>query len=890
MKVMILIVSLTMLVIMPTQVFAQYQRVRDGEFVQVNEGIVTADVSTKAELDNYNNYLPCFDFFFVQKADRSSGIQVLSSFLAWESCLVYVEGYKATLSNGDPILVPLVDDYGPHIYVPFGWYELPLPRAMATSQRMLTTGLCPKDLLTRVWGKVVKETTDAPDTELDYYYIDDGSGLETDQPDIKGLKVYDDSHVHNIGEQVAITGILSQDGFYQSYDVYSSQEPRGPATYKIAGDVITDVNAAGRTAKIMTDSGQTECTLDGNGTGHFELSLPEGHYCVSAKVPGYSTVTWPVNLNSDKVGVDFQSWPIPQFVQQEPKDLRVSPGSRLKITVWARDAEANSLPNTPITWSTDIGVIENAQFLTKSDGTAEATLVATTNKEVATVTVSCDTAKDQSFIESGTIGDPSVRMLYPFDGDAVSGVMGHEIIVSDTNEDGSDDINKYILLIDGKAYGSFSPAKYDENGELVRRPGFNTAKLTNGPHVLSAKVIDKVGNTMISNKVHLVVDNPISEFNINKTELFYDRDSNGFNFDYVANQVPWTMRIFTIEEDDTETTVWSASGNQLGPVHLTWDGKVNGIYQSELYMATIDTSQSATTMAQKVAAALTVEKTSRIRVAGNKWVKKAYLSSSQLTGAGAAQPSKLTWQMSTSGPGEILIAAVTSQFDWIDEHETYKEMRAVGNNAKKRGILPIYVNDMYWKSDLGLLGYPCGPNYGMDFWLGTKRGGNGCNIHHFYLSAHGYQVKTSGTYQNTVHFADEMVYGTDNWDSDPGTTEAFTDLHITPGMLRVIQFSVCNSMGTAAHPNNSIAKALGCRDDLSGCTFIGWVDDFKPFGPANGEGWVLGFWYYLCKDGGCSVWQAIQHLNNTNIPLYWNTIYHRLRLYTDTEAMVTWLE
>jgi len=248
--------------------------------------------------------------------------------------------------------------------------------------------------------------------------------------------------------------------------------------------------------------------------------------------------------------------------------------------------------------------------------------------------------------------------------------------------------------------------------------------------------------------------------------------------------------------------------------------------------------------------------------------------------------------MSTySGNGDDLVAAVVSQFDWIYEHETYKEMWSVGNNCQKRGVEPIYVTDMHWNSDKDQFGHIVGPNYGMDYWLGNSRYLNGCHIRNFYLNTHGAQVQVfDDSYQNTVNFADTMAYATDSWDPMPDTTDAFTDLNITQDSLHVIQFSVCYCMGSSEHPSSGIARALGCRDDLMGSTFIGWVDEFKPFGFANGKGWVLGFWYYLCKDDSVSVAQAIDHLNDTSNPLWWNTIYHRLRLYTDLESLVTWLD
>lgn len=215
-------------------------------------------------------------------------------------------------------------------------------------------------------------------------------------------------------------------------------------------------------------------------------------------------------------------------------------------------------------------------------------------------------------------------------------------------------------------------------------------------------------------------------------------------------------------------------------------------------------------------------------------------------------------------------------------------MRTVGDNAKKRGVIPVYVCDMYWESSRDRVGLFTDEVYGMDYWLGSGMG----NIHHFYLNTHGENLRRyGGTYQSSVQFSDwPCVYGTDSWAEHPENTPAFTDLHLVAGKLKVIHFSVCDSMGSPEHSDSSIARALGCRDDLSGCTFIGWQGDFKPYGWYNGLGWVKGFWYYLCRYYGVSVYQANQQLNSSNNPLYWNTIHSNLGMYTDLESTVTYLE
>ena len=993
------------LAIMPACAHAQLQDIPDWGYVRIYLGI--------CQLESYdaNPEICGYDYAWYQVPDRSSGIKIMQYGDLWEGDLFYLEGLMSTNAEGEREIMPLG--------IALVESGFPLARPMYASQKALTTGLNAKGIVTKISGKVVKEIVDPYPDKAAYFFLDDGSGMETDDPGTRGIRIIDPYYGQNppvtLGETLTLSGSLTawtddqgkvRPVFNRSTDGFNASPWTGTNRYKVSGKVIADPDASGQKVWVECDGGSTTAVFDATGTAKYELSLREGDYNVYARTPGYGSELWWVPVYSDYPDVDFTVSAMEQkeLLDVTTREWEIKHDGTSITDGYAilRDFAGNRYPGRVIEIQTTKGQIVSCDNVTDENGKVRFKLRSSTKAETAIVSAKCGYLSSETPVYFHNVGDPMVSILSPVDGQTVSGVTTHEIVVYDTDEDGSEDIREYVLLLDGNPIGSFCPVRYDqEDGELIRRPGFNTAKFPNGQHTLSAMVKDQDGNTMVSNEVVLTFNNSISEFKTNQNELFFGRaEYTDFACDFVANQSPWVLRVFTIEDDDTETTVWTATGDQTGPVHLTWDGKVGGAYKSDIYMASLvagPQTQVNLTMTQKVAQTTATPKTqlsaqitrtSAINsgtMPNDAWMQKQVTASykkgvlgavlgtvipdaSSKRGVGwanhsavdtvkkntsassgdrtisrsnlyqlsrkegsrqlatkmawqlakmqvakestASKESSITesqvilpnsadangnglyWQMSTStGRGEILVAGVVSQFDWIDTLETYKEMRTVGNNALKRGIDPIYVSDMHWMSDRDWEGNVIDSNYGMDHWLGVRRGENGCNIRHFYLNTHGAQIKEKGGgYHNTVHFAETAAYPTDEWDPFPESRNALTDLHINPGMLKVIHFSVCDSMGTPAHPSDAIAKALGCRNDGAGSTFIGWQDEFKPFGPANGLGWVKGFWYYLCKDGYTSVAQAISRLNSTSNPLWWNSIHHRSRLYTDLESWITWLE
>lgn len=822
----------------------------------------------------------------IEEPDRTNPIRVISdNYSVVSGNLVDITGTLATL-DGERIVQ---SDTGATTIVDSG---CAMPRPVGMNNKAIgggsvgqftpaigsSSGTNNTGMLATVWGKA---TIVGPMDKYSNFYscIDDGSGLDSGDGNT-GIRVYlFDWPAEN--DYVSVTGIVSSlitdsstsvPVLYQVNDITYPTYSTGSGT--ISGTITAGISAANATAWVHSTGGSTKCTLNAAGVGTYSLAVKPGDHTVSVDVAGYAHAAAKATVTANQVTTrNFTLTSIGKGIYVYTNNSRIAPDgvSTTTVTAIVYDEEGRRLPNQPVSWSIDVGSIVTSDSLTNNVGEATATVRSSTNHETGTVWAESGSVGGGCYVEYANEEDPSVIILKPTYNTTVSGTLQLDVSVVNMREDGTDTISKQVLLVDGQECGTFCSANYTQTEESAKIPGFNTAWLVNGSHAICAKVIDENGTEVRSNIVPIVVYNPISELRMNCQDLLYDDpNQTGFTFDFNANQSPWAVRIFSIEEDDTETTVWSTSGNQTGPVHLAWDGKVNGQYQSDIYMVSFDTgvSQSSMTMAQRVTTELSARQNGGTSTSTNEY---AIISVNSRTGA-----------------DEILIAAVTSLFDWIDEHETYSEMRAVGNNAKKRGVIPVYVCDMNWKSSRDHVGLFTGEVYGMDYWLDTGME----NIHHFYLNTHGQNVRVfGGTFQNSVQFADEgRVYGTDSWAPHPETVPAFTDLHLIAGKLKVVHFSVCDSMGSPEHPNNSIARALGCRDDLSGCTFVGWQGDYKPFGWYNGLGWVRGFWHYLCKDYGVSVYQANQQLNSTSNPIYWNTIHSNLRMYTDLESTVTYLE
>ncbi|MFA6492978.1 MAG: Ig-like domain-containing protein [Patescibacteria group bacterium] len=859
------------IILASSNVLAQYQydKVVDGGAVEINQWIVTGEFGTREEWSYLPDYI-AYDTFYVANPNRTSGVRVLSYFLAGDTFMVYVEGYMVTLENGERAIQPIIDSYyGPHIAGESGYA---LPKPFGVSQKALTAGLTPKGARIRVWGKVVKEITDAPDNEFDYYYIDDGSHLTTDQPDVKGLKVllhaWTDDPIHLLGEQVVITGVLSQeklpDGtiipvLFRTNDLYDDKGPRGPEKYVVSG-TVTAPEAAGRKAKIIADTGeQTQCNLDMNGVGSFSVTIPGGENVTSCIVPGYTTQVMAGYLDQNYTDINFEPYWTYRYMQLSPSNGQVNLSDSKTITAWCRDAEAKSMPNMPITWRTDFSTITNAQTVTDENGEATATLVAGQNKGVATLWAESPDATGGAWVQISNPNDPSIRLLSPRYHTTISGVVELDIWFDDPLDQGQVNLKKMRLLVDGQPFSPCYATHTDQWGEK-KHANFNTIRVTNGDHNIVVEAEMRSGAIMRSNVVPVNVQNRVSALTIsNKTIVIDQPDKSVCQVGaQMTESLPWTIKIL----DADDNTVYSTSGNGPGLMSCSWDGKIDGQPKTGVFQVAFEINDGS----------IAANSESSEEIGDFFSVTRSF------------------------GGNRALVAGVLEGDGWLLRKSAAREMDAFGRACENKGIRVDYVFDPTWTRD-GDYTQPMG----FKDLIATRY------YRYLYLTTHGgSDLCTDGHYRTTIMFADGVgVMGSNMWvaPAQRHIWPAFTDAYLPENSFYFSQLNVCFSGGCEQEEDQSFAVALGCRNDEQGSTYIGWRGEYKPLGgpfglpiigglAPNGEGWSKDCWYYLGDK--THTWSVAQAISKADSDATWDLrVRNWMFLYryvnTDYSALVTWL-
>jgi len=447
------LIGLLLLSLCITTHAGNYNRLPDGTYVQINERVVYEE--------SWLNYNYDCDFFWCAGANRISSIpKVISGNYAYEGDLVTLDGYMVTIPDGSRAI-----ELGQVGYTVDQGY--PLPRSLGMN--LNTLAFAPLDSRVRVWGTVTDVDSDA--WPVANSYILDNK-----------IRVYDayNATQHIVGNFEQATGALTQEldstgtimlsTIQQAYTGCDTNEPRSGPMYSVAGGIYLDTAAAGKIATINTDSGSTTCALDSTGTGFYQLALPTGNYAISAEIPGYSTMTMAGTVDQDYYDADFY-WanPIPvDYIVAAPE--RVNIGTAI-FTGWKYDAEARSMPKSPVPWLTDTG--QSGTAITDSQGNFAITLQSSISQ---VVTLDIDDS-EIGYVQFANPTEPTLLITSPVNGDIEHDWMDVEIDFEDMVLAGNGATVSKQIFVDGQPYSIFNT---DCDATI------NTVPLANGLHSLQA--------------------------------------------------------------------------------------------------------------------------------------------------------------------------------------------------------------------------------------------------------------------------------------------------------------------------------------------------------------------------------------------------------------------
>ncbi len=833
---------------------ADYRALQYGDMVTCSESIVIGEFT-----DDFSTWDDCF---YIKSPDSPNGIRVKSQYYAYEGDVINIIGMMSTNSAGQPEI--LVYDYA---NLASGY---PMSRAYGINLKDLNYKIAPKGSLVRVWGNVTEESTQQYPL-IDYFKMSDGPKKPTDNPE-KYIKAYDSFHPHTPEDGTfAITGILDTENgepvIYQSYNGFDLQSPRGPGRFNLSGKLIVDPLASGLNAKFYSDNACiSTVVLDENGEANYTLSLPEGIIATNICIPGYHS-----QLVCGDISHDYSNIEIKDFYQTylnihvTPNSDRVSPGQSKLIVATCLDTEGKLVPGRNIEWYSKAGTIVSIDEKTDANGVARATYIAGTNKEADIVSASVEYyGIGGAWVFIANPGDPRVIINYPYDGEDLSGVIPLDIFCDDMDiVDSLKGIANQELLVDGIVRGIFF---INEEDKVCT---FDTSVLSNGLHILQARVTDHNGNSTESNKVLVNTYNRVSAVSLNKTELF---TNSGEPLVFSA-KTDGTTRIAIINCRDNSII----SDNYVsGDINITWDGKINGVTTPGIYKIEIydDLTYQYSAQAESI-------KTNY----GFGWnIPSKIKASSEVDPEILDNNSSLYFTVTPDWGSALICGILRGEPKWSKDC-TIEEMIAVMDACLKKHVSFRCIIDPIWASAMDNKTKPAHYRYGMDYWLPDQ-------TRYFYLSAHATnQLDIDGVYRTYIHFADgKKVAGDSSWiltGETPLIYHAFSNLDLLTGYMQIAQGNFCYSAGCWTVPDYSIAKGLGIRRGyLNGC-YIGWKAMYRPTNIANGTGWTKGLWKRLAN--GMSVSQAIDSLDKSTDISEVGLMSGALRIVDDESATIAWL-
>lgn len=555
----------------------------DGVPVSINGAIVSA-------VYDYPGY--SYDFFYVEKIDRSFGIWMSAPVSVYPGDAVDVKGWLLTGAGGAERLV-LVDPLDPVVVQGRGY---PLPPELGLSNKTLGggcvgeytpsvpydpdaskagTGTNNTGLLVKVWGKV---TGVDPDSGW-IYYIDDGSGVTADTDRLGtrhvGVKVYDPCGYYphpGVGNFYIVTGISTAEfpyGESSSIRTIWTAEPvmrwTIPGSGTVSGDVTAaDAGAHGGTVTIFSALGSTTATFNGTVAHYSNLRLPAGEATITASVLGYKSASqWVTVYDGMDTTADFSLEALARVVDVVASPPRMLPGGGdVTITVIVREEEGRRFGNEPVTWNTDVPPERIVTADSSTDAVGEARMVIHSAAASQTDTVSATVAgvTGRCYPEWTSADAPTIHVVSPGSGDTVSGEV--KIAFESWDEYGAQPgVRSVVVFLDGQELSYFPGVTFDLY--------WCSNEHANGTHRITAVARDADGNAAQSNTVVFTTDNLICELSVSPSTV-------GTNSPVTISAVlsaPYDWQVSVVDMDGQ--TVWSTTGTGSA-VSVVWPGGSEG--------------------------------------------------------------------------------------------------------------------------------------------------------------------------------------------------------------------------------------------------------------------------------------------------------------------------
>jgi hypothetical protein len=797
----------------------EYWRVPDGYPVEIHGGVVA--------LESYYSDLDLSDFSLLETPDRSSGIWLLSEGAVYEGDVVDLVGIMTTAADGRRMIIPesgqIVDS------------GYPLPNRLGLSASKLKSG--PFEKLVSTWGTVTA--------------VDPAAYPVCNSYTLDGIATIFDRYnpLPAIGEFKIATGALTtlidsagnkSDVVYATYPSHDYNNPRGPDSHTLYGDVFVDYLAGGQTVKIETDSGITSCVLDWMGHGTFELSLPSGYYTVSAEIPGYSTCTYWADLSDDDSEVVLDWFTPLRIMVLAPTFTRVGIGTAL-LTGWCHDAELRKMAGIDIPWSSDDG--QHGEVLTDAEGNFSLTLNASTRRVLNVNIGNAATA----FVQVANPTDPYLYITAPENGDHVSGLVPVTVVCKDAVNTEMGYTIKRKLLVDDKPFSHFSADPRDVDT-------IDTTKLSNRKHKLTAITLNDQGVQTNSNDVWINVDNDFSESKMSGSDIFADENTVMTFSAKMNHSSSWQVLITNCEDD---SMVLQSMGT-TSEASISWDGKINGNIACGVYKVTCTGDKTITSETSPV-------------------------------------PAEQYCAVSYTYGSALICGVVENQPDDVRTN-VVREMSHAAKACKKRGIIVTALIDPPWRTpddDSGIRGMEYWLQHGVHrtFFLAT----HGAYIQDWRDGLWRPFITFPDDIVTYVNVATDA--------RTKKMYPAFEDFSGTQNTWNLIDMQCCNSSGDwpdfdgpFGRIANEIRKGFNLvpRNPNGGC-MVGWLDGYRSglflhivaLSP-NGEGWERAFWENL--ENGASMSEASINASYNLDPTTWGTQSFFLSIIDPESSQVTWLE
>lgn len=867
---------------LPKAFCSGYQDIPDYAYVRISSPGVN-----RQESWNVNPGICGYDSGWGQWPDRSSGYRWLQYGDTSEGYLFFLEGFMWTTPEGERVIIPL------GIYPVYDGFVLPRP--IYVPQRMMTTGLKPT-ILVKISGTVMTEPV-INDPNAYYYYLDDGSMLQTADPAVRGIKVVNPYYNYappfhhpkppvKVGDKVIITGSFSYETdpsgkvrpiFYQTTDFLNDVPSRGTTKYTVSGTVTADPEASGQTVMVTCDGGTTTAVFDENGVATYEISLPTGEYNLYARALGYEGYfypgdgIWVVDVDSDYTDVNFILYPAEVYdpatggwvlckkvmdVKTEKSTIPHDGTSTTKGFVLVRALDSGRYAGEIVSLTVSKGTFLSRDSVTDEQGKAHFTLQSSTKAEVATIVATAGNLKSSSLCYFHNEGEPIVTIWAPYDQEVVSGICKTGI----STESDNGQITKGMIIVDGKEYSPLIEQDLDSD---TPAGGFSTWGLSNGKHTIQAcvTILADEGTTQVySNSIDFIVDNSASL--VSNKDVLSEDDSTPFLFSgSLKDTGNWEVKVMGSDLNDLnapDPCVYSVSGTGT-VVNVTWDGKISGQFEPGVYSVVMS------------------------------------VNGIEIPEAG------MTIGVSHPMTGSTILVVGTFKGDeWLVRRGTKQCLNAVIKYTKARGHRVKVLIDPWWEIR------PDTEENKNSVAFNLLHGGQ----HYFYLNCHGTNVKLTnykadggnvkpeyvGHYRTYLSgFKDgQKIFGAKDWviDKYQNSVQSVSDLGLPSHRFMLVHNDACDSGGDfRTEEDRTIARAFGCRDDEQGSTYIGWKNYNNTTFIWNYKGFTIGFWRYFAAtthwwSAEDSISKVIADPSYNGLITSWGPY---LYLYSDFSASVCWL-